>query len=49
MNPGKTLIGGWPEFAPTRLSVTATDRERMRGIERARKRKNVTAVLPALL
>jgi hypothetical protein len=49
MNPGKTLIGGWPKFAPMRLSVTAADRERMREIERAQKRKNVTTVLHVVL
>jgi hypothetical protein len=38
-----------PERAPARASVTTADRERMKEIERAWKRKNVTAVLHVVL
>jgi hypothetical protein len=46
---GVVGIDGMPERAPARASVTAADRERMKEIERAWKRKNVTAVLHVVL
>jgi hypothetical protein len=46
---GVVRIDDMLERAPARALVTAADRERMRGIGRARKRKNITAVLHMVL
>jgi hypothetical protein len=46
---GVVRINGMPERAPARASVTTADRERMKDIEKAWKRKNITAVLHVVL